>query len=324
MVGINGETKLKAKLLTICLFLLLTSVSFSAIMSAQAVEGGEWIRNYKIQDTKTGQLLREVNFDSGTNTTYSPILAGEELTVTFTINLISGTGKLRLTTSMTRSSLKTVYWDLVTLNYSLGNWNPTSQLIEFNWEAGTLTMICYGKIPDTAVSNKPVPFVLVQLSSPGGEALDKIAPYIVNAEVDVYQTLLQQKEDKLQSLKDSGVAPAFIELYSNVIDQAKAEATQGYVDNAVAILHSLDVSNEPVSSTMETLFLPIVVALAVIAGIMGFVFFRARGKIKYVAMVLEDQIKDLEGLTLRASKIDRTISSSIDSVKERLKSLVGM
>jgi hypothetical protein len=75
---------------------------------------------------------------------------------------------------------------------------------------------------------------------------------------------------------------------------------------------------------MESLFLPIIVIVAVLAVVLGFLFLRTKGKIKYVLLVLEDQIKDLEGLTLRASKIDRTIASSLDSVKDRLKSLVGM
>jgi hypothetical protein len=51
---------------------------------------------------------------------------------------------------------------------------------------------------------------------------------------------------------------------------------------------------------------------------------RARGKNSYVQLVIEDQIKDLEGLTLRASRVDRTISSSLEGIKDRLKSLVGM
>jgi hypothetical protein len=75
---------------------------------------------------------------------------------------------------------------------------------------------------------------------------------------------------------------------------------------------------------MEAIFLPLIVVIAVVAAVAGFMFLRARGKIRYVLLVLEDQIKDLEGLTMRASKIDRTLSSSLDSVKDRLKSLVGM
>jgi hypothetical protein len=49
-----------------------------------------------------------------------------------------------------------------------------------------------------------------------------------------------------------------------------------------------------------------------------------RGKASYFQLVVEDQIKDLEGLTLRISKIDRASSSSLESVKDRLKRLVGM
>jgi hypothetical protein len=71
-------------------------------------------------------------------------------------------------------------------------------------------------------------------------------------------------------------------------------------------------------------FLPAIGILAAAAVAFVFLFMRARGKIKYVAMVLEDQIKDLEGLTLRASKIDRTISSSLTTIEDRLKRLVGM
>jgi hypothetical protein len=57
---------------------------------------------------------------------------------------------------------------------------------------------------------------------------------------------------------------------------------------------------------------------------LGIMFLRGRGKIQYVTMVLEDQIRDLEGLTLRASRVDRSISTSLESVKDRLKSVVGM
>jgi hypothetical protein len=46
--------------------------------------------------------------------------------------------------------------------------------------------------------------------------------------------------------------------------------------------------------------------------------------VSYLQLVVEDQIKDLEGLTLRASKIDRAMASSLESVKDRLKRLVGM
>ena len=64
--------------------------------------------------------------------------------------------------------------------------------------------------------------------------------------------------------------------------------------------------------------------LAVVAALFVVMFLRIRGRVSYFRLVVEDQIKDLEGLTLRASKIDRAMGSSLDSVKDRLKRLVGM
>ena len=77
-------------------------------------------------------------------------------------------------------------------------------------------------------------------------------------------------------------------------------------------------------SSLEMIMLPAVAIAAVAAVIFAVMFMRARGKTSYYRLVVEDQIKDLEGLTLRASKIDRTMASSLDSVKDRLKRLVGM
>jgi hypothetical protein len=90
------------------------------------------------------------------------------------------------------------------------------------------------------------------------------------------------------------------------------------------MLNTLDVDDVPAYSTVEGLFLPVVGALVAIVVVFGIMFLRGRGRIQYVMMVLEDQIRDLEGLTLRASRVDRTISTSLESVKDRLKSVVGM
>jgi hypothetical protein len=313
------RTKLFA--ISICFFLLLTVVSVAPVYCAD-VDEGEWITEYTVRDS-TGKLLLKFDSAAGINDTYSQILAGTEVTVTFTIDiLVGGSGSLRLSTNMQHSSLHSTYWEVVNETYSLSN--PNSAAADFDWVKGTVEMVCYGKIPTSAVKSTPVRFTLVQLSVAGGDVLDQIKPSVYNAEMGNYQSLLEAKEDKLQSLRDSGVSAGYVELFENVIEQAKAEFAAGYVDNAVALLNALDVSAEPASAVMESLFLPIIVIVAVVAAVLGFLFLRARGKIKYVLLVLEDQIKDLEGLTLRASKIDRTIASSLDGIKDRLKSLVGV
>ena len=159
---------------------------------------------------------------------------------------------------------------------------------------------------------------------PGGDLLDRVSVPVVTAEMDQYLTLLTQKQSKLNSLISSGVAQGYIELYTNVLNESRTVATNGDVESAIALLNGLDVSNEPVSSTMESLFLPIVGVLAVVAVLFVILFMRARGRVSYFQLIVEDQIKDLEGLTLRISKIDRTASSNLESVKDRLKRLVGM
>jgi hypothetical protein len=270
--------------------------------------------------------MKEVDFSSNVNVDYAPIFAGAEVNVTFTVELATTASfaKLNLRTLMQHSNLQQGFWELQTPDYVLLDYNPNSANVEFNQVRGTLVMSLYGKVPITIASNIPVGYVFVTLYGPSGETLDIIEGSVITAALDEFQSLLEQKEDKLQSLKDSGVAVGYVELYENMLEQAQYEADQGQVTSAINLLNSLSVSSEPVSGIMEALFLPIAGVLGVLMAIFAFLFFRGRGQLQYLLLVVEDQIKDLEGLTLRASKIDRSIGTRLDGVKDRLKSLVGM
>ena len=319
---------MKTKVLTICLLSLLTVVSFGFIITATqgAVGEGEWITSYRVEDPTTGELKVEVNFDTGENRTISSIFAGSELRVTFTVDVpvTSPNTILKLKTSMLHSVIEDVYWKLVSQDYELISYNPNSQEVTFYQVKDKLTMTLYGRVPVTAVKDIPVQYLVVTLYGPAGETLDNIKVKVVTAAMDEYQTILLQKEEKLQSLKDSGVAPGYIELYENVLNESKVQADLGNVESALGLLNALSVSNEPAASYVEGLFLPVVGILIAVSAVLGFMFIRGRGKMQYILLVLEDQIRDLEGLTLRASRVDRTISSSLESVKDRLKSVVGM
>jgi hypothetical protein len=321
--------KLKIKLFATLFILILVASALTALtVPVHAIsENGEWITQYRIEDNNSGQLLMEVNFATDTNITYAGIFGGAELKVTFTINIpfSQPSAVFKLTTSMQHSSITDRYWELISQNYTLSNsYNPNQNTVLFTPLQGQLVMSCFGRIPTGTGSTKPAPFILVRLTDPSGTTLDQIRPAVISAEMDEFRVLFQQKEEKLQSLKDSGVAQGYINLYSNVLNQSQSIAAQGDSDSAIALLNSLPNSNEPVTSNWELLFFPAVGALAAIVIILALVFMRARGKLSYITLVVEDQIKDLEGLTLRTSKIDRTISSNLDSVKERLKNVVGM
>jgi hypothetical protein len=318
---------LRTRAFVICILLVLAIVSTTFIGSTQGVAGnGEWITSYKVEDTKTGQLMLEVDF-KGENRTLSPIFPGAELKVTITISIdvTNPDTLLNLRTSMPKSLIKDVYWELISQNYPLIGYNPSDQRVQFTQTKGELVIALYGRIPPDVTTGAPIDYLAVTLYGPSGETLDNIRLTVVTAEMGEFQTILTQKEDKLQSLKNSGVAPGYVELFENVINEAKNQAALGNVDSAVAFLNTLSVSDEPGGRpVLEGLFFPAVGILIAVAAVLAFMFIRGRGKMQYILLTIEDQIKDLEGLTLRASKVDRSISSSLESVKERLKSITGM
>ncbi len=315
---------MRTRAFVVCFLLLLAIASFTSIASTQGVGEGDWIINYRVDD-RNGQLMLEVNFETGENRTISSPFPGAELAVTFTVDIKvnSPDTLLNLRTNMPKSLITDIYWKLVSQDYELVNYNPNDARVQFYQTRGKLVITLYGRIPPDPIT-KPIEHLVVTLYDPAGGTLDNIKVRVASAEMDEFQTILSQKEEKLRSLKESGVAPGYIELYENVLDESKAQAQLGNVDSAISLLNTLSVSNEPAASYVEGLFLPAVGILIAVSAVLGFMFVRGRGKMQYVLMVIEDQIKDLEGLTLRASKVDRSISSSLQSVKERLKSLVGM
>jgi uncharacterized protein involved in high-affinity Fe2+ transport len=316
--------KMKTKVIAICLLVFLTIVSVTSIMSARGVGEGQWITSYTVEDSQTGQKLIEADFATSSEPTiYTPVISGEQLKVTFTVNVFtSGAGNLKLTTYMQKPSTGT-YWELVPDDYDLGaGYTPNQASMEFAWTKGTFTMICYGNAPRVTKSTN---CTLVQLSAVGAtDILDAIQVTVLTAGADQYQNLYNQKEAKLQSLIDAGVAAGYIEMYESMLNQSQSLVNKGYVNDAIALLNAIPSSGEPMGSALEMIMLPAIGIIAAAAVIFAFLFLRARGKNSYTQMVIEDQIRDLEGLTLRAARLDRTMSSNLESIKDRLKNLTGM
>jgi hypothetical protein len=323
----SGGSKLKNKILSLSLLLLLVSMMILSISPpVKAVGEGQWITTYQIEDS-TGQLL--VQYDPVTNTTniLGAVLPGTEIKVTFTINVIApGAELLQLGTSLQKSTTHANgYWELLSENYVMGStYNPAAQSTTFKWTVGTFDMVLYGKVPNSASKVALTVNVVSLKSGSGGAAIDQITVQATSAGLANFNILYSQQKEKLNSLISQGVSQGYIEIFTNVLNASRTIANAGDPTNAIALLNGLNVANAPASSTMESLFLPIVGVLAAVAVIFVVMFLRVRGKVSYFQLVVEDQIKDLEGLTLRASKIDRAMSSSLESVKDRLKRLVGM
>jgi hypothetical protein len=334
-VRARGIWKMKKKILTIFVISLFTLTVFFAAGLVQAAEG-DWITNYTVRDLATGEIILQ-RTQTGTSSADN-LLEGQEVNVTITIDvpITVPDSTLSLSTSMQHSSSQDRYWELKTTSYTVQGYNPNTQTVTFSQTEGTLTISCYGLIPTglTTTSSgsgtqlhKPYPFALVKLTGPSGETLDKVEPMVIDAKIAEFNNLLDGSKDNLQTLVDQGTAQAYVSLYTNVITGSEAAAEEGFVDNAISQLHQLAITEAPpvaaTASMADTLFLPLVGALAAIAVIIMVLFFRARGKASYVSQVVEDQIRDLEGLTLRASKVDKSLSSGLETVEERLKRAVG-
>ena len=313
---------MQKKVLALSIILLLTTISLTSISFVQAASDSQWITDYTIHDASTDELLVEHDASTNTTTTLSPVIPGADIKVTFTVDVVAGEGNLRLTTGLSKSSGQSQYWQLVSDDYTMGDsYNPAQQSTKFNWNEGTFEMTLYGKVPSSSSSSKSIN--IVSLYGPSGTALDKITITSTSAKMNTYLTLFEDKNEQLNSLISSGVDQGFINVYTNVLNVSQAVAEGGDVDSAIALLNGLDASNAP-GSTMPIIFYPIVGVTAAIAVIFVVLFLRTRSKVSYFTLVVEDQIKDLEGLTMRAAKIDRAMSANLDSVKDRLKHLVGM
>lgn len=322
--------------LSIIFLLTLTAVYVSAVSMepvSAAPGDGQWITKYSISDGQTHTFIYSKDFTTGSESGTAAITANEELIVTVTISIATSnpSSELTLATEMQHSSNNDVFWEHSTGDgYDLGSYNPNAASFSFSQNAGELTITCYGiaagetetDLGDGVVLHKAVPVSLVSLSDPSSSVLDEVSLDITDGSINEFNTKLKTAESNLAG--SGGADPAYTNLAQNVINAAKGAADVGLTDNAIAMLDSINNSGAAASGLMSILFIPLVAVFAVLTALFAFMFFRNRGKISYYQMVVEDQIKDLEGLTLRAQKIDRTMASNLDSVKDRLKRLVGM
>jgi len=294
---------MKTKAVATCILLVLIAASLGSVVSVQgAPREGDWFTRYRVEDLKTGQLMVERDFVINESKSMAPIFGGLELAVTFTVDvpftspstiLKMSTG-LMTATSLINSTLENAYWRLVSKDYKLRSFNPNSTEVNFQQVKGELTMKLYGKIPLTVTQDTPVQYILVTLYDPDpGEVLDEINVTVIPAEMDEFQSLLVQKEDELQALKEGGVDLGYVELYENVLNESKVQASLGYVDNAVSMLKALEVEDKPAYSTGNSLFLPVVSALSIVAVVLGFLFIRERRKNNSAPKQEKLQLKNL-------------------------------
>ncbi|MBT3283653.1 hypothetical protein HN807_03605 [Candidatus Bathyarchaeota archaeon] len=293
-----------------------------------------WIEDYTLKNYSTGQTVLE--WDSVTDELLqnAPVLAGDEYIITFTLNVRQTVDnavlELKLSSYMDKMS-EEYYWDIETPAFpETDDFNPASRTINFHHIEGVYVISGIGRIAtDTTVFttegvtlHKPLDLTLVNLDGPVGTEYDHISTNIIDSAIDDYRFLLGQKEAELQDYIESNVDPAYIQLYENFVALAEEEAGQGLVTSATNLLNNLEVEAPPVQtgpSFMEKYFIPTVGGLFVISALGIFMFIRTNSRLGFIKMVVEDQIREMEAVQSRASRIDRTLAQRLDDINDRLK-----
>ncbi|MFQ6053426.1 MAG: hypothetical protein ACE5OO_04260 [Candidatus Bathyarchaeia archaeon] len=297
-------------------------------------EGEMWFVGYRVEDLTTRQLVLERDLETGSLLRNAPVFAGAEynITVTLDIGLTAAYANLTLRLSLLHADSIDRFWEIHTANLSLaGGYNPNVAEITFSQVKGRYVISTFGRVPsDLTITplgsgltlHRPVNFTVIRLIGPDGAVLDEISLNIIDSEIDGYRFIRGEKERELQGYKESRVDPAYIELFENFLRLADEQSEVGFVRNAVDILEALEVEVPPVQtgpSLAERYFLPSVGGLGVLSVALASLLVRARGKASYVSMIVDDQIREMEALTTRAKRIDRSLASRLQEISDRLK-----
>ena len=315
-------------------FLLVLFMVLATSMGVAEAEDETWFALYRVEDLTTRQLVIERNLETGKLLQNTPVFTGAEynITITLDIGLTAAYANLTLSLGLLHADSIDRFWEIHTTGLNLtGDYNPNRAEITFSQVKGRYVLSTFGRVPsDLTITrlgsglmlHKPVNFTVIRLIGPDGGVLDEITLSIIDSEIDGYRFIRRQREIELQRYKESQVDPAYIELYENFMALAEEQAEVGFVRSAVDILETLQVEVPPVQtgpSFGERYFLPSVGGLGVLSVALVYLLLRAHGKMSFISMVIEDQIREMEVLTTRASRIDRNLASRLQEINDRLK-----
>jgi len=313
--------------------LIIITLLLTTLPIVQAQSTLPWIEEYTLLNHSTGQTVLEWSSETGEILQNAPLLAGDEYQITFILNVRQTVDNavltLTLTSFMTQQSEAT-YWEVGPEFPRTEDFNPATRAISLNHNQGIYQITATGKIKNDATVftgegvslHRPLEIVLIELDGPVGTDYDDITVTVIDNKIDDYRFLLSQRKTELQEYQDSGVDQAYIQLYENFVELSEQQAELGLVESAIDLLENLEVDIPPVStgpSWMEQYFLPAVGGLAVIAIIGIVLFVRTNSRLGFLKMIVEDQIREMEALQSRASRIDRNLAQRLDEINTRLK-----
>lgn len=315
---------MKTRLLVIFAFSML--IAALVLPNSVARSGGNgWIKLIEV-DILHGQRVDE-------------FFEGSQYNITFSINVTSGSNtNLTLCINLEHATLEDRYWQLHPPYPPVVDWDPNSRCNKLRQNIGVWVISCFGKIPDDITIQREGSielhkmvenYVAVELKDPQNYILGNVTLDVIDAKIKEYRTLNSTKEGVVAKMRNAKVVPQYIDLCEKILAEARKESSIGFVDEAISLLNLLPSNTDglppiPQPSFMETMFIPAVAGLSAAIVLVGILTFRWRGKLGYTLRVLEDQVKDLEGVIMKASRVDKSISTRLESIRDRLKNLVGV
>ena len=320
------------------IFFLIVIFSLASTMIPAMGQEERWLVKYSVIDMTTRQLVLEHDYETGRQISNAPMFAGAEynITVTLDVGLSAPYANLSLWVNLNHADSIDRYWEIHTVSLNLtDDYNPNAPRFHFWQEKGRYSISTFGRVPNdltqvdltNVVLHFPVNHVTLQLRGPDGSLLDEVVLTIIDSEIDSYNFFLGEREADLQEYEEIGVDPAFTDVFESYIDLAKSQAERGFIETAKTILEPLEIDIPPIQTgptLADQYFLPAVGGLGLLVVILCVLFFKARGRIAFTSMVVEDQIRELEGLTMRAARTDKNLGERLQEINQRLKDMEGL
>ena len=267
---------------------------------------------------------------NGNDVTDEFLVAGGAYTINFEIEIgATLSDNILLTTSMEKSGNS--FWTLNN-NYQgvdTSVWTPGSQSIVFQAVEGTAQFTLDGKIPESITEKdvvdmdktvhalELVPILVMSLDSM--EILDERTYTITDQTIISYDALLQSKLEKLDSISMEG---KYNSLALEIVSEAEYLTTFGLYDDAIKLLNTIPDSDYPAPPSTTTLFIIASVIFGITTIAFALLFIRTRSSSSYLSSSVSEKADKLDLLLIKASRIDKSLSDDLETIKRELKELV--
>ena len=267
---------------------------------------------------------------NGNDVTDEFLVAGGSYTINFEIEIgATLSDNILLTTSMEKSGNS--FWTLNN-NYQgvdTSVWTPGSQSIVFQAVEGTAQFTLDGKIPESITEKdvvdmdktvhalELVPILVMSLDSM--EILDERTYTITDQTIISYDALLQSKLEKLDSISMEG---KYNSLALEIVSEAEYLTTFGLYDDAIKLLNTIPDSDYPAPPSTTTLFIIASVIFGITTIAFALLFIRTRSSSSYLSSSVSEKADKLDLLLIKASRIDKSLSDDLETIKRELKELV--